>query len=58
VAGLFARFAGIFLGPEPQGTRHVTEKNQNWSTTTTKLDLPLELSIGPKFTSTFAGSGK
>jgi hypothetical protein len=63
VGGLFARFAGISIGPDPQYTRQQdtkqqqhktgTEKNQNNPPKKIKMDSPLELSIGFKFVECF-----
>jgi hypothetical protein len=63
VGGLFARFAGISLGPKPQDTRQQDTKQQHHKTghrkkskqptKKIKMDSPLELSIGFKFVEFF-----
>ena len=52
VGGLFARFAGISLGPDPQGTRQQDTKQHHHKTgrrkkskPEQKMDSPLELSM-------------
>ena len=65
VGGLFARFAGIFLGPDPQGTRQQDTKQHHHKTgrrkkskQQQKMDSPLELSMGFKFVEFFFFSRK
>jgi hypothetical protein len=60
VGGLFARFAGISLGPDPQGTRQQDTKQHHHKTgrrkkskQQKKMDSPLELSMGFKFVEFF-----
>lgn len=55
VGGLFARFAGISLGPDPQGTRQQDTKQHHHTGQAVEkikkkktMDSPLELSMGFK----------